>query len=109
MTRTGDFNSVDLKCLMDQIETLSIRAEAAETTVKDLRSSSSNGAHSTPLALMPSSTEDSSSSIVVSLKENILRLDTEKIDLEKILHQRDKKIELLEENLRGPVPYEMGR
>jgi predicted nucleic acid-binding Zn-ribbon protein len=110
MNRAGDFSSVDLKSLMDQIETLNTRAEAAEMAVKDLRSNTSNGTHSTPLALMPPPKEDPSpNSTVVALKESILRLDAEKVDLEKTLQQRDKKIELLEENLRGPVPYEMGR
>lgn len=114
MTRTGDFASVDLKSLMDQIEALSTRAEAAETAVKDMRSKNSNGTtHSIPLTLMPASEEDTSgssaSASAVSLKETILRLDSEKAELEKVLQQRDKKIELLEENLRGPVPYETGR
>lgn len=111
MNRAGDFSSVDLKSLMDQIETLSTRAEAAETAVKDMRSNNSNGTHTTPLLLMPSPAEHSPehSASVVSLKENILRLDSEKINLEKTLQQRDKKIELLEENLRGPVPFELGR
>ena len=116
MTRTGDFASVDLKSLMDQIEALSNRAEAAETAVKDMRSKNSNGTtHSIPLTLMPASEEDTSgssssaSASAVALKETILRLDSEKAELEKVLQQRDKKIELLEENLRGPVPYETGR
>ena len=46
---------------------------------------------------------------IVALKENVLRLDFERSNLQNVLSQREKKIELLEEDLRGPVPYETGR
>ena len=47
---------------------------------------------------------------ITTLKEQILMLDTEKVKLMELLEQRNRKIELLEEDLRGgPMPYEMGR
>ena len=107
MTKSGDFSTVDLKKLMDEIETLRTRAEAAESSMGDDNIRVTNGSphrnnsaeHSSPLF-------DHSMS---GLKENILRLDSEKATLENLLLQREKKIELLEEDLRGPVPFEMGR
>ena len=46
---------------------------------------------------------------IVALKENVLRLDSERSMLQDVLSQREKKIELLEEDMRGPVPYETAR
>ena len=46
---------------------------------------------------------------IIALKENVLRLDSERSMLQDVLSQREKKIELLEEDMRGPVPYETAR
>ena len=107
MTKSGDFSTVDLKKLMDEIETLRTRAEAAESSINDDNHRVTNGSpHHNNNSELSSPTFDHS---VLALKENILRLDSEKATLENILLQREKKIELLEEDLRGPVPFEMGR
>ena len=107
MNKSGDFSTVDLKKLMDEIEALRTRAEAAESSMGDDHIRVTNGSPH-----IKNSTEVSSPSFdhsMSGLKENILRLDSEKAMLENLLLQREKKIELLEEDLRGPVPFEMGR
>ena len=107
MTKSGDFSTVDLKKLMDEIETLRTRAEAAESSIGDDNIRVTNGSpHHNNNSELSSPMFDHS---VLGLKENILRLDSEKATLENLLLQREKKIELLEEDLRGPVPFEMGR
>ena len=110
---------MDLKQLMDRIELLTIRAEGKEGTgnEKDKMITSSNGTHArNGQDHSDRSNEDNENSqkaefeqTIVALKGNILQLDTERDALQNLLTQREKKIELLEEDLRGPVPYEMGR
>ena len=107
MNKSGDFSTVDLKKLMDEIEALRTRAEAAESSMGDDHIRVTNGSpHIKNSVELSSPSFDHSMS---GLKENILRLDSEKAVLENLLLQREKKIELLEEDLRGPVPFEMGR
>ena len=50
-----------------------------------------------------------SSDEILGLKQSILQLDTERNQLKDILKQRDKKIQLLEGELKGPVPSEIAR
>lgn len=110
-SKTGEFSNVDLKQLMDRIESLSIRAEGNEKNKMITNGTNAhNGDHS------DRNSDDNENSqkaefeqTIVALKESILQLDTERDALQNLLTQREKKIELLEEDLRGPVPYEMGR
>ena len=107
---------MDLKQLMDRIELLTIRAEGKEGTGNEKDKMITNGTHKQNGEHSDRNNDDNENSqkaeyeqTIVALKGNILQLDTERDALQNLLTQREKKIELLEEDLRGPVPYEMGR
>ena len=82
------------------------RAEKAEKEIQELKSRlNSNGKEKE----MSSNDVHNNFDEIVALKENVLRLDSERSMLQDVLSQREKKIELLEEDMRGPVPYETAR
>ena len=89
----------------EERDALLARAERAEKALEDRE-----GGLVTRSGLLLGSQEDKTySDEIVSLKENILRLDSERAALQNMLTQREKTIELLEEDLRGPVPFETAR
>ena len=102
LTGDGSVNDVGIERMQEEIASLRHRAEAAERTAKELLQTS---------ATSPSSSGGGDDSEMlqhyqqqlIALKENILSLDANNQQLQADLEQRGRKIDLLEEELRGPV------
>jgi hypothetical protein len=95
---TSTDNTNEVIKLQEECRQLLARAERAESSLELKNSSGNNG-----------NKLGEHEGFILKLKENILRLDSERATLTDRLEQRDRKIELLEEDLRGPVPFEMAR
>ena len=98
----GSGNDADIERMQEEIASLRYRAEVAERTANELVQTN---------ATSPSSVEGGDDSEMlqhyqqqlIALKENILGLDAKNQQLQADLDQRGRKIDLLEEELRGPV------
>ena len=95
----------DIMKVTEERDALLARAERAEKALEDRE----GGLVTRSGQLLGSQEDKTYSDEIVSLKENILRLDSERAALQNMLTQREKTIELLEEDLRGPVPFETAR
>ena len=98
----GKENDVEIERMEEEITSLRHRAELAERSAKELlqsntTSSSSIGGGDDSEMLQHYQQQ------LIALKENILGLDAKNQQLQADFEQRGRKIDLLEEELRGPV------
>ena len=103
----------DTKKTVEEKNSFLVRAEKAEKEILEMKAQiSSNGKEKERDSNNDHNNGNDNNKYfdeIVALKENVLRLDSERSMLQDVLSQREKKIELLEEDMRGPVPYETAR
>ena len=99
----------DMVNVTEERDALLARAERAEKALEERGSHPMSQGRDDAGNMLNNHENKEYSDEMISLKENVLRLDSERAVLQNILSQREKKIELLEEDLRGPVPFESGR
>jgi chromosome segregation ATPase len=86
----------------DLILKLTERAEKAE---QELRANQLKYLNDSKISPIESNNNDE----LITLKQSILKLDSDREKLLEDIDQRDRKIELLENEMKGPIPFEMKR
>jgi chromosome segregation ATPase len=115
--RSLDGMAASETAISTEADTQRHRAELAERQLKDLQVAQRDRQNSLYLS---GDAEDSAippppellkryREEIFGLKQSVVELSDERQRLKEALEQRERKIELLEEDLRGPVPYEMTR